>query len=111
MTTALLEDIRAAGWSVAIHNDYRLGGIAYTFWLFTKGNLAVKGEGLTDVEALKQVSVEIARFDVDLCKIYDGLTKLKIGHSAHWPMADIQLAEDMLHMLNRRLDLLSEVQN
>ena len=35
-----LARIRAAGWVVACHNDYRLGGAAHTFWLFTKGDRA-----------------------------------------------------------------------
>lgn len=49
------DDIRAAGWAVAVHNDYRLGGEAHTFWLFTKDGRAVKGEGTTDAEALNAV--------------------------------------------------------
>lgn len=40
---------------VAVHNDYRLSGKLFTFWLFTKGNLCVKGEARTDAEALNQV--------------------------------------------------------
>lgn len=51
---ARLDALRADGWTVAVHNDYRLGGVAHTFWLFTKGYYAVKGEGLTDAEALDQ---------------------------------------------------------
>lgn len=49
------DDIRALGWVVAVHNDYRLNGEAHTFWLFTKDGRAVKGEGRTDAEALVQV--------------------------------------------------------
>lgn len=49
------DDIRAAGWAVAVHNDYRLHGQSHTFWLFTKGDRATKGEGLTDAEALNAV--------------------------------------------------------
>jgi hypothetical protein len=49
------DDLRAAGWAVAVHNDYRLNGEAHTFWLFTKDGRAVKGEGKTDAEALAQV--------------------------------------------------------
>ena len=52
---ALPDDIRAAGWTVAIHNDYRLNGDPYTFWLFTKDDRAIKGEGQTDAEALGKV--------------------------------------------------------
>lgn len=45
--------LRDAGWMVAVHNDYRLAGVAHTFWLFTHpdGHWA-KGEGRTDAEAL-----------------------------------------------------------
>lgn len=58
-------DIRAAGWAVAIHNDYRLNGKSHTFWLVTKadpedvaepglGRYAI-GEGRTDSEALNEI--------------------------------------------------------
>lgn len=51
--TKLLKEIRGAGWSVAVHNDYRQGGRAYTFWLFTHSSGRwLKGEGATDVEAI-----------------------------------------------------------
>ena len=53
--------LRAQGWSVAVHNDYRLNGVAHTFWLFTKGDLCAKGEGRTDGEALELVAKEIER--------------------------------------------------
>jgi hypothetical protein len=62
------DDIRALGWTVAVHNDYRLNGEPHTFWLFTKPNptftpgnpfggydCCVKGEGKTDAEALNAV--------------------------------------------------------
>lgn len=49
------DDIRAQGWMVAVHNDYRQDGELYTFWLFTKGDRAVKGEGKTDAEALNEI--------------------------------------------------------
>jgi hypothetical protein len=39
---------------VAVHNDYRLNGKPHTFWLFTKGDRAIKGEGDTDQKALDQ---------------------------------------------------------
>lgn len=55
-----VDAIRAQGWSVAVHNDYRQDGEPHTFWLFTKGWLAVKGEGKTDEEALEAVLREIA---------------------------------------------------
>lgn len=49
------DDIRAEGWTVAVHNDYKLNGVQHTFWLFTKGDKALKGEGMTDAEALNHV--------------------------------------------------------
>lgn len=54
------DDIRRLGWAVAVHNDYKLNGEKFTFWLFTKGNTNVKGEGRTDREALDQVRNQIA---------------------------------------------------
>lgn len=45
--------LRAAGWSVAVHNDYTLNDERMTFWLFTHpSGVWAKGEGLTDNEAL-----------------------------------------------------------
>lgn len=47
--------LRAEGWSVAVHNDYRLNGEAFTFWLWTHpSGRYVKGEGRTDADALAQ---------------------------------------------------------
>lgn len=66
----VLYHIRADGWTVAVHNDYRLNGRHYTFWLFTKTlpcgvTVAVKGEGQADQQALAAVAAEIRRFDWD----------------------------------------------
>lgn len=54
------DDIRALGWAVAIHNDYRQLGVPFTFWLFTKGERAIKGEGRTDADALRAVRAMLA---------------------------------------------------
>lgn len=54
------DDLRARGWAVAVHNDYRQDAVPHTFWLFTKGELAAKGKGRTDAEAL-----DAARRDID----------------------------------------------
>lgn len=50
----LLASMRADGWAVAVHNDYRLDGDLYTFWLFThaKTGRFVKGEAATDERAV-----------------------------------------------------------
>lgn len=54
------DDIRALGWTVAVHNDYRLGGAPHTFWGFSRGTSYVKGEGRTDAEALDAVRAALA---------------------------------------------------
>lgn len=54
------EDIRKAGWTVAVHNDYRLNATPHTFWLFTKNGRTVKGEGVTDELALNEARKAIA---------------------------------------------------
>lgn len=49
------DDLRTLGWSVAVHNDYRMAGESMTFWLFTHADGQwIKGEGRTDAEALSQ---------------------------------------------------------
>lgn len=51
----MLRWMRQAGWRVAVHNDYEQNGQTHTFWLLTNpGKTYVKGEGLTDQEALQQ---------------------------------------------------------
>ncbi len=56
-----LAKLRAAGWMVAIHNDYRQGGKFMTFWLFTNGTGRwLKGEAATDAEALAEVCRVVA---------------------------------------------------
>lgn len=58
-------DLRAAGLTVAVHNDYRQAGKNWTFWLFTAKHdgqtIAINGEGNTDTEALDQVRGQWAR--------------------------------------------------
>jgi hypothetical protein len=52
----VLAELRGAGWSVAVHNDYRLHSEPHTFWLFTHPcGRWIKGEGRTDADALRQV--------------------------------------------------------
>lgn len=53
--TISVANLRAHGWSVGVHNDYMLGGVSHTFWLFTKGNRCAKGEGRDDSAAIRQV--------------------------------------------------------
>lgn len=53
------DDLRSAGWSVAVHNDYTLNGARFTFWLFTKGDRCVRGEGESDAIALDAVREQL----------------------------------------------------
>jgi hypothetical protein len=52
---SLPDDIRARGYSVAVHNDYRQDGVLHTFWLVTFESRCIKGEGRSDAEALEQI--------------------------------------------------------
>jgi len=63
MIDGALAALRLRGWAVAVHNDYRLGGEPHTFWLFTKGDLAARGEGRSDEEALEIVQREALRVE------------------------------------------------
>jgi hypothetical protein len=68
-------DLRAAGLTVAVHNDYMLNGERHTFWLMTYAippekvairsgitRLAFKGEGKTDQEALDRIRAAWAEY-------------------------------------------------
>ncbi len=61
-----LDYFRDGGWSVAVHNDYRLNGEARTFWLFTKGSHCAKGEGASDLEALGEVMDAVTAVEQEL---------------------------------------------
>lgn len=51
-----LKILRDLDWRVAVHNDYMLNGKLHTFWGFTRYNqYFVKGEGHTDIEALREI--------------------------------------------------------
>lgn len=59
--TADLESMRADGWTVAVHNDYRLNGAFHTFYLFTHpSGVWAKGEGKSDREAIAAAAEEAA---------------------------------------------------
>lgn len=58
---AALRALRSDGWTVAVHNDYRLNGEPHTFWLFTHpSGRWLKGEGRTDGIALRSCIVQAA---------------------------------------------------
>lgn len=62
-----LKKMRDEGWMVAVHNDYRLDGEAYTFWLFTnfRNKTFVQGEARTDEEALQNIRIELMERELD----------------------------------------------
>jgi hypothetical protein len=62
MAEIILANLRRAGWTVAVHNDFRLGGKPHTFWLFTHEATRkyAKGEGTSDQEALEEAAHEAA---------------------------------------------------
>lgn len=53
-------DLRHLGWMVAVHNDYVPEGKRYTFWLISKGERCLKGEGTSDAVALDQIRKKIS---------------------------------------------------
>lgn len=62
------EAMREGGWSVAVHNDYRVDGKCATFWLWTHpSGRWLKGEGQTDdvalAECLRALSLSEAASD------------------------------------------------
>jgi len=55
------DDLRADGWAVAVHNDYRLDGRPHTFWLLTRGDRCLKGEGRDDQSALNEIRAQVSK--------------------------------------------------
>lgn len=55
LESGCVDDLRQRGWAVAAHNDYQQDGKACTFWLLTRGSIAIKGEGLSNAAALNQI--------------------------------------------------------
>jgi hypothetical protein len=81
MGSSIADDLRARGWVVAVHNDYHLQGVPYTFWLFTRRlrsgiTVAVKGEGYTDADALDRVRGFIM----------NNLSKFEALDTEEWPL-------------------------
>ena len=62
----ILDELRARGWTVAIHNDYRIGHDPRTFWLLTHPNGRwVKGEAETDEKAIRHCRDQIERYSFE----------------------------------------------
>jgi hypothetical protein len=58
---ALLSQLRADGWMVATHNDYRANGVLHTFYLLSKDGRCAKGEGKTDLAALQELIASLPK--------------------------------------------------
>lgn len=86
MMEALPDDIRAQGWAVVCHNDYRLKGQSYTFWSFSRGREYIKGEGRTDAEALNQVRAQMSVSSDNVCgdcAHFNNATKCPMAQPPH----------------------------
>ncbi len=59
------DDLRENEWAVAVHNDYRMNETKMTFWLLTRGRYCIKGEGLTDAEALDHCRTQAVSMDYE----------------------------------------------
>lgn len=80
-----LATLRAAGWSVAVHNDYRLYGEPHTFWLFTHPDGRwLKGEGRTDEDAIRAAVTN--QVLVSTRPDYDALAERcdRLEHALRW---------------------------
>jgi len=117
-----LVELRRAGWSVAVHNDYRQGGAQMTFWLLTHpSGRWVKGEGLTDEHALEQAfvasgltqaEIELGRMDAaddtarvagDMGKVLASLVpEVKVTRNLHDDPIILSAAADALRKAEKR---------
>jgi hypothetical protein len=61
LRAACADDLRSWGWTVTLHQDYRLNGQPMTRWLLTKDERFVTGEGATDAEALREIRRKLAQ--------------------------------------------------
>lgn len=59
------DDLRAKGWTVGVHNDYRMNGKNHTFWMMTKDFTAIKGEGPDDAFALNVIRKKIQELEAE----------------------------------------------
>lgn len=64
-----LNTLRDAGWVVAVHNDYTVAGVAATFWLLTRGDKFIKGEGPSDAAALRRALNQAKAIDATITKV------------------------------------------
>lgn len=93
-----LADLRADGWSVAVHNDYRVGGERYTFWLLVRDEVAIKGEGRTDREALAGVRARILARDRDEIVAAIAETAERVDHPTHYNTRGVECIDVVEHL-------------
>lgn len=71
----MLSTMRGRGWCVAVHNDYKLNGELYTFWMFSligavetnneltkAARVFVQAEATTDIVAVQQCMRDAADY-------------------------------------------------
>ena len=70
-----LSRFRHNGWTIAVHNDYKLEGTDYTFYLLTHpSGVWAKGEGTTDGAALTAAAEDTKRRRV-FSQLYDAASQ------------------------------------
>ncbi|HET7375186.1 MAG TPA: hypothetical protein VFK30_00670 [Anaerolineae bacterium] len=70
--TELLDELRSKDWMVACHNDYMAAGRRMTFWLFTHPcGLHVRGEGLTDAQAVALAAQSAVAMEFNCKSLFD----------------------------------------
>lgn len=87
------DDLRNAGLMVAVHNDYRITGEHFTFWLMVREDgMSFKGEGRTDADALDQIRAQV--FGESASPAPDAATPVAVAREAfelwyadHWKKA------------------------
>lgn len=88
---ALLHKLRVKGWMVAVHNDYRLKGETFMFYLFTHpSGLWAKGEGRSDMEAIEEAMAQMEDAPPIVAAYRNAIARI-LNHfnvTCRWPCPD-----------------------
>lgn len=112
MSDEILEELRRSGWSVAVHNDYRLAAKHHTFWLFTHpSGLWAKGEGPSDAIALAnardqaraRVDAQPRTLPVDRMATLDEVERAHIAEVMRYTNGNRKRASEILGIGERTL--------
>jgi hypothetical protein len=104
---ALLQGLRGAGWTVAVHNDYQLNREFHTFYLFTHpSGVWAKGEGTSDLialtEAKKQADARLGGL-ISKDRLQDIRDVLERGEATGGPNGIYPMAADVRLLLDSYL--------